>query len=397
MTWSLMDLIILIVLLLGVLHGLVRGIARTLGGIAGLLIGGAAALWVIPQIPLDVADRVVRLLILGGVLVIGMLGGQALGEALVGRIAGAVTVRSRVLRVLDAIGGALIGAAVAALVVLAAVSTLASGPSPALGAHAERSPMMRLIDRAAPQAVVGFLESAQQRVAGSTAARELDTLLFEPAPPPAGDVVAPEIVAAADSTVRVVGFAPQCSARLGGSGFVASPGQAVTNAHVVAGAESVFVHDAQGRRHEAEVVVFDPDADLAVLSVPTLQAPVLEISPTPPPGTMAAFAGHPRGGALEIGAAEVQGTARTAMSSIDDDASSVPVEVLQFAGDVQEGNSGGPLLDGDGEVIGVVFARSSTGSAGFAVTTESLTDALAEASGATRPVPTQECEPADAA
>ncbi|WP_144791161.1 MarP family serine protease [Kocuria palustris] len=395
MTWSLMDLIILIVLVLGLLHGLMRGILRTLVGIAGLLAGGALALWAIPQIPLESADRVVRLLVLGGVLVLGMLGGQALGEALAGRAAAAVAVRSRALRFLDALGGAAIGALAAALVVLAAVSTLASGPVPAVGAHAERSPMMRLVDRAAPPVAVDALERAQERVAGSTGARELDTLLFEPAPPPAGEVDDPEITAAAGSTLRIVGFAPQCSARLSGSGFAAAEGQAVTNAHVIAGAERVFAHDAQGRRHEAEVVVFDPAADLAVLSVPSLEAPALGIAPTPPPGTAAAFAGHPGGGPLEIGPAEVQGTARTSMSSIDGDAPSPPVEVLQFAGGVQEGNSGGPLLDGDGQVIGVVFARSSSSSAGFAVTTEALGDALTAAAGAEQPVSTQECEPVD--
>ena len=66
MTWSLMDLIIVLLLVLGMLHGLVRGIGRTLGGIAGLLLGGALALWLIPLIPLETGGTSVRLLVLGG-------------------------------------------------------------------------------------------------------------------------------------------------------------------------------------------------------------------------------------------------------------------------------------------------------------------------------------------
>lgn len=88
MTWSLMDLIIVLLLVLGMLHGLVRGIGRTLGGIVGLLLGGALALWLIPLIPLETGGTSVRLLVLGGLVVLGMLGGHALGEALLGRIAG---------------------------------------------------------------------------------------------------------------------------------------------------------------------------------------------------------------------------------------------------------------------------------------------------------------------
>ncbi|MCM3331049.1 MarP family serine protease [Kocuria palustris] len=397
MTWSLMDLIIVLLLVLGMLHGLVRGIGRTLGGIVGLLLGGALALWLIPLIPLETGGSSVRLLVLGGLVVLGMLGGHALGEALLGRIAGIPSQRdSRAAAVLDALGGALLSTAAAALVVLAAVSTLASGPAPALGAHAESSPMMRAIDGSVPRSLTSLLEQAQHRVAGSAAARELDTLLFAPASPPEGEVEDPEILAAADSVVQVVGFAPQCSTRQSGSGFAAAEGQVVTNAHVVAGTDTVFVHDAQGRRHEARVVLFRPEEDLAVLDVASLAVPTLPIGGAPAQGTLGAFIGHPGGGPLTIGPAEVQGTALTSMSSIDAEASAAPVEVLQFAGDVQQGNSGGPLVDEDGAVIGVVFARSSSGPAGFAVSTEQLDAALSAADGAEQAVSTQACEPAAA-
>lgn len=396
MTWSLMDLVIALVLVLGLVHGLVRGIGRTAGGIAGLVLGGGLALWLIPRIPLEPGEPVLRLLVLGGLLGLGMLGGHALGESLIGRLAGVPADRPRGAAVADAAGGAVISTAAAALVVLAAVSTLAGGPAPALGAHAERSPMMQLIHRGTPGPLVSWLERTQQRVAGTIAARELDTLLFAPSQPPVGEVDDPEMLAAADSAVQVVGCAPECSSRSSGSGFAAADGQVVTNAHVVAGAESVVIRDADGRRHEAVVVAFDPDADLAVLSVPALDVPVLPLAPTPPAGTAGAHIGYPGGGPRAIGPAEVQGAALTSMSSIDDAAAAAPVEVLQFAGDVQQGDSGGPLVDDDGAVIGVVFARSSSGPAGFAITTETLQEALAAASGAAEPVSTRQCEPVEA-
>lgn len=396
MTWSILDILLAIALLIGLLHGAARGVGRTVGGLVGLLLGGAAALALLPHLEIHTAQRSLRLLILGVVLVVVMLLGQVLGEAVLGRVLGGPPRESALVGGLDRLGGALIGLTSSALLVTAVVGSLGSGPVPWLGVHAAESRVMQAIERATPPAAARALDRAGERLAGSAAVRELDTLLFAPVPAPAGEVEDPEILAAAESVVQIRGLAPACGTQQSGSGFVAPDGRVVTNAHVVSGTRSVSVLEVSGRRHPAEVVAFDPDADLAVLSVPSLRLPALEIGETPGAGASAAFAGYPQARPLEVGPAQLQGSALTSMSSIDATASAAPVEVLQFAGAVEQGSSGGPLLDPDGRVIGVVFAESSTDETGFAVTTDALEEVLADSAGAQTPVPTGTCAPLEA-
>lgn len=396
MDWNAVDVLVAVVLLLCLVHGAGRGIGRTLGGFAGLLLGGALALWLLAGLDVQSPDRMIRLAVLGGVLVVCMLLGQVLGEVISGRIVGGPPRGSAAAGAVDRLGGAVVGVVAGALIVLAVVGSLGSGAVPWLSLQAADSRLMQAIQRAAPQPVLGALGSARQHVVGSAAMRELDTLLFEAAPPPAGDVEDPEVLAAASSAVQILGLAPECRAQQSGSGFAVSGDRVVTNAHVVAGTQRVTVRDSDGRRHSAEVVAFEPGMDLAVLSVPDLDRPALEPGATPPAGAMIAFAGYPQGRPLEIGPAELQGTARTSMSSIDPGAAGPPVEVLQFAGAVEQGNSGGPLLDDAGRVIGVVFARSTADETGFAVTGQSLAGVLEDSAGAVSPVDTGRCQPLEA-
>lgn len=393
MGWNAVDLLVAALLLLCLVHGAGRGIGRTLGGFAGVLLGGALALRLLAGLDVQSPERVIRLAVLGGVLVVCMILGQALGEFVSARVVGGPPRASAAVGAVDRLGGAVVGVLAGALIVLAVVGSLGSGAVPWLSLQAADSRLVQAIQRAAPQPVLGALESTRQRVAGSEAMRELDTLLFAAAPPPAGDVGDPEILAAASSAVQILGLAPGCSAQQSGSGFAVPGDRVVTNAHVVAGTQRVTVRDADGRRHGAEVVAFEPDTDLAVLAVPGLDRPALEPAATPPAGAMIAFAGYPQGRPLEVGPAELQGTARTSMSSIDPGAAGPPVEVLQFAGAVEQGNSGGPLLDDDGRVIGVVFARSSVEQTGFAVTGQSLAEVLEDSAGAVAPVDTGRCQP----
>src|SRR5690606_29337131 len=93
-------------------------------------------------------------------------------------------------------------------------------------------------------------------------------------PPDAALAVHPVVGEAAQSVVKVRGNAPSCSRRIEGSGFVYAPGYVMTNAHVVAGTQTVSV-DLAGLRYDAVVVVYDPARDLAVLHVPLLPAPAL--------------------------------------------------------------------------------------------------------------------------
>lgn len=389
--FNVLDLVIVLLLVLFLLHGVTRGIGRTVGGAVGLVLGVILALWLLPHVEVAAVDRAIRLAVLGVVLLICMLGGQAVGEGLVGRITGAPPRKSKTLTRVDQAGGGLIGVAIGAVVVLAFGGFLNQVPAPWLSAQLEASRSMQFLQRWTPDPVIRSLGTAQEELAGAPAIRELDDLLFPSMDPPETEIEDPEVLAASASTVHILGSARACGFNQSGSGFVAPDGRVITNAHVVQGTDGVSVFGPDGGQHRAEVVSFVPEHDLAVLSVPDLGLEPLSIAGPAEDGTEAAFIGYPQSGPLAIGPATVQGSAYTVMGSMD---GSAPVQVMQFAGDVQQGNSGGPLVDMNGEVIGVVFGKAVNDPAGYAVDTETLNSVLADSAGASHPVDTGVCQAA---
>ena len=88
------------------------------------------------------------------------------------------------------------------------------------------------------------------------------------------------------AVVKVTGRA--CRQIQDGSGWAVAPDLVVTNAHVVAGERDTRVEDVDGRAHDATVVAFDAKRDLAVLSVPGLDATPLPLEVIPSPGPVRA-------------------------------------------------------------------------------------------------------------
>lgn len=153
-----------------------------------------------------------------------------------------------------------------------------------------------------------------------------------------------------------------------GSGWVEASGVVVTNAHVVAGSSSVEVVSQDDRSYQASVVAFDPDRDVAVLRVPGLGAPALRMGGTMAAGDPAVVAGFPGGGPYTVGGARIRGELTAAGTDIyQHDA--VIRDVYSLRAIVRPGNSGGPLFDDRGDVVGMVFARSTTDAdTGYALT-----------------------------
>ena len=176
---------------------------------------------------------------------------------------------------------------------------------------------------------------------------------------PIADVEAPDVGLITDpvvervrpSVVKIRGFAPGCQKVLEGSGFVISPGRVMSNAHVVAGSETVTV-DAGGQEYEAFVVSYDPAADISILDVPDLPAPALEfVTEDAPDGTDAVVLGYPGGGDFTPTAARVR--ERIELNGPDIyQKSTVSRHVYTIRGQVRQGNSGGPMIDREGRVLG---------------------------------------------
>jgi S1-C subfamily serine protease len=154
------------------------------------------------------------------------------------------------------------------------------------------------------------------------------------------------------STVKVSGRA--CSEIQEGSGFVAADGLVVTNAHVVAGENETTVQDASGRSHDATVIAFAPNRDVALLSVPTLHAPPLRFA-SGTVGTLGAVYGHPGGGPLVASPARV-GEEILAVGTDIYRSHTSRRHVYVLAASLAPGDSGGPLVNREGEVIGMAFA-----------------------------------------
>jgi S1-C subfamily serine protease len=208
--------------------------------------------------------------------------------------------------------------------------------------------------------------------------------------PPPTDAIArdPEVAAAGRSVVRILGTA--CGLGVSGSGWVVAPGVVVTNAHVVAGQEDTTVQlQGDGAALDAVAIAFEPRDDVAVLRVDGLDAPALEMARVERAGAEGAILGFPLDGPYDVRAARI-GPTRTVMSQDAYGEGPVQRRMTALRGLVRPGNSGGPLVNGEGEVVGTIFAaRTGSGPAsGYAVPDREVREAL---DGATGPVSTGPC------
>src|SRR5690625_126599 len=218
-----------------------------------------------------------------------------------------------------------------------------------------------------------------------------DTGIVTTPPPEAADgSVLAATEAGEPSTVQVQALG--CNAVSSGSGFVSSEGFVVTNAHVIAGAETVDVQATDGT-HEAAPIHFDPALDLAVLSAPSLTAPAIGWSDAPADrGVDGATLGFPGGlQEMQVKPASVGARATVVGRDIYGRGNSER-EVLALTSPVRQGDSGGPFVTSEGTVGGVVFAADPTDrNNGYALTAERVAGDVAQAVETNEPVGTGDC------
>jgi S1-C subfamily serine protease len=197
----------------------------------------------------------------------------------------------------------------------------------------------------------------------------------------------PDVRTAGRSVVRVLGTA--CGLGVEGSGWIAAPGLAVTNAHVVAGeTDTTVTPNGSSSSLEATAVHYDPSNDLALLRVSGLGGDPLSFAPQVRSGTAGAVLGYPENGPFTVEPARVGSTGPVITQ---DSYGSGPItrQLTSLRGDVRSGNSGGPLVDAAGRVMGTVFAATTQGKpGGYAVPNGVVAAALGDLRG---PVSTGPC------
>ncbi len=352
---NLFDLVILAIVALATFGGYRAGFVTRVTSWIGLGLGIAVAVVVAPKILESFnqsGDPQVRVLIAVGVFVIVASLGATVGEMLGAKLRHLIPPGP--LRQVDrAVGAVVAGLSVLVLLWLL-LPALAEVPGD-VAAQVRNSVIARAVDRAAPTAP-GPLQTLRNLVQDADFPRVFEGLRPAPgggAPPDAVNLPAAVVEQVSASTVRVSG--PACDQVLEGSGFSPEPNIVVTNAHVVAGVDAVTVQTPAGKRVRAQVLVFDPNRDLAVLQAPGLGEPTLEIAGAKV-GDEGAVFGHPGGQVdLEISPSRVVQRVPALGRDIYDNRATRR-DVLVLASRLRPGDSGGALVNAGGAVIGVAFA-----------------------------------------
>jgi S1-C subfamily serine protease len=391
------DILLLIILVGYTVSGYRQGLVVSVMSLVGFLGGGALAVWLLPKVlggwlgSSSTTDMRTSLVLIGGVL-LAAGAGQGVVGALGVRLRGQVTLTSA--RHLDSILGAVASLVAISLLmwfVTGAIRGVAGPVSRAIG----RSHVVAALDDVVPadtaQLFTGF-RSLLDRGGFPRVFENLGPERILPIDPPDAGIVGTKAVrAAAGSIVKITGVADSCSRSQEGSGWVVAPQRVVTNAHVVAGEDVQQVRiGGTGPAYAARVVVFDPKRDLAILAVPGLPAPALDRGSDVGRGVSAVVAGFPQNGPYRLDPARVREVI-TATGNDIYDRPGIARQVYSLYAKVRPGNSGGPLLNTSGHVIGIVFATSlDDPKTGYALTLQEAKPVLAQASAST-PVSTGRC------
>ncbi|MDN5893128.1 MAG: MarP family serine protease [Nocardioides sp.] len=388
---NVLDWILVFLVFTYALSGYWQGFVTGAFATAGLLMGGLLGIWLAP-IALGDADPSIWVSL--GALFIVILS-ATLGQAFL-QYAGARVreqIRWQPVRAVDAIGGALLSAAAVLLVAWALGVAVSGTKIGSITPMVRDSMLLAKVDRALPERANRVLNSFNKVVGTNFFPQYLEPFaperIVEVAPPPKGIARDPDVEAASESVLKIHGD-NSCGRGVEGSGFVYADGRVMTNAHVLAGVDDpqVLVGD---EALDARVVYYNSDLDVAVLSVDGLDRPRLGFDTDAKKGQGAAVLGYPQDGPYDVQPARIRNEQRLRSPDIYGNGS-VLREVFSVRGLIRPGNSGGPLVNSKGDVIGVVFAASVTDeNTGYALTAEQVSDAAGKGATSRSQVDTGGC------
>ncbi|MTD55950.1 MarP family serine protease [Amycolatopsis pithecellobii] len=396
MNW--VDVLVIVLALLAAISGARQGIVIALPALVGVIGGAILGIRLAPLIVDLFQNPAAKVAFAVAVVVFLVALGETLGVWVGRRIKHAI--KSRVntdkLSGIDQTLGAIVQAVVVFVVAwLIAVPLTGVAALPGLAKAINNSAVLGAVDKAMPAAAEGLPADLRKLLDASGFPSIVDpfqkTQINEIAPPDATLQNSGIVQQLRGSVLKIRGTASSCSRALEGSGFVVAPQRVMTNAHVVAGTDETAVETSQGRL-PARVVYFDPEVDVAVLAVPRLQAAPLTIAPSPAKaGDSAIVLGYPLDGPYTATAGRIRNEITLQGPDIYD-SRTVRRDVFTVRAQVRSGNSGGPLVSPDGDVIGVVFGASvEDADTGFTLTTKQVNPVIEAAPTLSARVSTGSC------
>lgn len=388
-----LDLALLAVAFVAIISGWRSGALGSLLAFFGVVLGLVAGVLLAPHVVGLVDGQRTRLFVtlflVLGLVVIGEIAGVVLGRA------ARAAVRSKALRAFDSIVGVALQVVTILLAAWVLAIPLTSSDQPSLAAAVRGSRILTAVDKVAPDVITQKLRASWDKLMDTSG---LPDVLPRFGRTPIANVDVPDAALASDpvvtatrpSVLKIRGVAPSCQKVLEGSGFVVAPNRVMSNAHVVAGSESVTV-EADGNSYDASVVSYDPEADISILDVPNLpSAPLGFDNREADTGTDAIVMGYPGGGDFTATPARIREVIQLNGPNIYH-TTTVTREVYTVRGTIRQGNSGGPLIDREGRVLGVVFgAAVDDVDTGFVLTANEVSKQMDKV-GNTARVPTGTC------
>ena len=386
---NLLDAVIILLLVAMFIRGIEIGFVRQLLAAAGVVIGILIGAWLTPHIvrangsQLD--KSVLTLLLTTGFGIVFLTIGEYLGIYIKQREKG------KKINKVDGALGSILGLITLLASVWLAAAVFIKLPYPYLRSEIQQSAIIAALDKSLPSAPTVVTQLSQ-----IIDPNGFPQVFVGTEPAPSKTVTLPTtanlqkiIAQASPSIVKIEGRG--CGGIVLGSGFVAARGFVITNAHVVAGVSNPVVKDNSGA-HPGTVVWFDPNLDMAVLRASNLDGPPLPItSANAERGVGGVVMGYPGGGSLTVvPAAVLEEFIATGRNIYNQGTTDRNVYELQT--DVVPGNSGGPFIDSEGKVTGLVFAQSTAYShIGYAIAMGQVLTEFHQAKQANQAVGTGAC------
>jgi S1-C subfamily serine protease len=376
--------------------GFRRGTLRIVLSIIGLLAGGALGALATPSLQSLISSNAFGFRPTIGLTSIIL--GASLGMFLFGILGGFLRVVLLPFPFMKTIDS-LVGFVLAILAVASISSTLSSAaqviPNKTVNNLFAQSQVISEIDKYLPDRFKNIAQKIQNVITDSPLPEVFRSMVESRIIPSQleKDVEIPQSVTnSIASTVRIDGIAERCSAAMVGTGFIIANERVITNAHVVAGVkEPVITLSNSQTQLGGKVIAIDRKKDIAIIFVPGLTGEKLTFIGPVTPNEVGFVVGYPNGGKLRTSAVSVSAEFESLGTDIDGNGEARRA-VIVFGGDVKPGNSGGPLLNDQGQVLGVVFAADEQNkNTGYALAPSEVAKLISESTSKTDSIATGSC------